>query len=202
MASLRINSSDCATFSAGANSLPSSWTGWPGSCSDAGISLFLKYLVSFFCQSIQFKQTLLQFIKLYSERVMILDGSRNFHILLKICCKLIVWLFGCRWRLAGLRELLQPCSRAARKWRENEEMEREWGNGKRKRKWTENEERDRIWGNGQRIRNYREWGNGKKMRKWKENEEMERAWWCDISEAAVWSTCCEKAPQVDDFVPA
>ena len=31
----------------------------------------------------------------------------------------------------GLQKLLQPCSRAARKWRENEKM---------KRKWRENEE--------------------------------------------------------------
>ena len=45
MASLRINSSDCATFSAGANSLPSSWTGWPGSCSDAGYFTFCSTLV-------------------------------------------------------------------------------------------------------------------------------------------------------------
>ena len=29
------------------------------------------------------------------------------------------------------------------KWIENEEMDREWGNGKRMRKWTENEETDR-----------------------------------------------------------
>ena len=31
----------------------------------------------------------------------------------------------------GLHESLQPCSRAARKWRENEEMERKWGSGER-----------------------------------------------------------------------
>ena len=37
-------------------------------------------------------------------------------------------------RLAGLHESLQPCSRAARKWRENEEM---------RRKWRENEEMER-----------------------------------------------------------
>ena len=37
---------------------------------------------------------------------------------------------------AGLHESLQPCSRAARKWRENEEM---------KRKWRENEEMERKW---------------------------------------------------------
>ena len=36
--------------------------------------------------------------------------------------------------LAGLHESLQPCSRAARKWRENEEM---------RRKWRENEEMER-----------------------------------------------------------
>ena len=35
---------------------------------------------------------------------------------------------------AGLHESLQPCSRAARKWRENEEM---------RRKWRENEEMER-----------------------------------------------------------
>ena len=41
-------------------------------------------------------------------------------------------------RHTGLRNLLQPCSRAARKWGENEEMER---------KWIENEEmeRERKW---------------------------------------------------------
>ena len=36
----------------------------------------------------------------------------------------------------GLHESLQPCSRAARKWRENEEM---------RRKWRENEEMERDW---------------------------------------------------------
>ena len=30
-----------------------------------------------------------------------------------------------------------------RKWTENEEMDREWGNGQRMRKWTENEEMER-----------------------------------------------------------
>ena len=35
---------------------------------------------------------------------------------------------------AGLHESLQPCSQAARKWRENEEM---------RRKWRENEEMER-----------------------------------------------------------
>ena len=35
---------------------------------------------------------------------------------------------------AGCHNPLQPCSRAARKWRENEEM---------KRKWRENEEKER-----------------------------------------------------------
>ena len=39
-------------------------------------------------------------------------------------------------RSAGLHESLQPCSRAARKWRENEEM---------RRKWRENEEMERDW---------------------------------------------------------
>ena len=36
----------------------------------------------------------------------------------------------------GLQESLQPCSQAARKWRENEEM---------RRKWRENEEMERDW---------------------------------------------------------
>ena len=36
--------------------------------------------------------------------------------------------------IAGLHESLQPCSRAARKWRENKEM---------RRKWRENEEMER-----------------------------------------------------------
>ena len=39
-------------------------------------------------------------------------------------------------RTPGLHESLQPCSRAARKWRENEEM---------RRKWRENEEMERDW---------------------------------------------------------
>ena len=39
----------------------------------------------------------------------------------------------------GLHESLQPCSRAARKWRENEEMKRKRrGNGERMRKWRKN----------------------------------------------------------------
>ena len=32
-----------------------------------------------------------------------------------------------------------------RKWKENEEINREWGNGKRMRKWKENEEMKRKW---------------------------------------------------------
>ena len=44
----------------------------------------------------------------------------------------------------GLRESLQPCSRAARKWRENEEMKRKWReNEEIERKWRENEEMER-----------------------------------------------------------
>ena len=44
----------------------------------------------------------------------------------------------------GLQKLLQPCSRAARKWRENEEMKRKWReNEEIERKWRENEEMDR-----------------------------------------------------------
>ena len=47
--------------------------------------------------------------------------------------------------LAGLRNLLQPCSRAARKWRENEEMKRKWReNEEIERKWRENEEMESI----------------------------------------------------------
>ena len=38
--------------------------------------------------------------------------------------------------ISGQQESLQPCSRAARKWRENEEM---------RRKWRENEEMERDW---------------------------------------------------------
>ena len=42
------------------------------------------------------------------------------------------------------QKLLQPCSRAARKWRENEEMNRKWReNEEIERKWKENEEMDR-----------------------------------------------------------
>ena len=40
----------------------------------------------------------------------------------------------CAYKEAGLQKLLQPCSRAARKWRESEEI---------KRKWRENEEMER-----------------------------------------------------------
>ena len=44
----------------------------------------------------------------------------------------------------GLHESLQPCSRAARKWRENEEMKRKWReNEEIERKWRENEEMER-----------------------------------------------------------
>ena len=70
----------------------------------------------------------------------------------------------------GLHESLQPCSRAARKWRENEEMKRKRrGNGERMRKWRENEEINREWGNGKRMRKSEgEWGNGQRMKKWRE----------------------------------
>ena len=44
-----------------------------------------------------------------------------------------------------------------RKSTENEEMEREWGHGKRMRKWR---------GNGEKMRKLR--GNGKRMKKWRE----------------------------------
>ena len=45
---------------------------------------------------------------------------------------------------AGLRNPLEPWSRAARKWRENEEMKRKWKeNEEMKRKWRENEEMER-----------------------------------------------------------
>ena len=45
---------------------------------------------------------------------------------------------------SGLQKLLQPCSRAARKWRENEEMKRKWReNEEVERKWRENEEMER-----------------------------------------------------------
>ena len=45
-----------------------------------------------------------------------------------------------------LTESLQPCSRAARKWRENEKMRRKWReNEKMKRKWRENEQMERKW---------------------------------------------------------
>ena len=47
--------------------------------------------------------------------------------------------------VAGLQESLQPCSQAARKWRENEEIGRKWRENEeiqKKWKWTENEEMD------------------------------------------------------------
>ena len=73
----------------------------------------------------------------------------------------------------GLQKLLQPCSRAARKWRENEEMKRKWReNEEIERKWRENEEMERERENGERIRKWR--GDREKMRKWRENEERNR----------------------------
>ena len=58
----------------------------------------------------------------------------------------------CIW--SGCHNPLEPWSRAARKWRENEEMKRKWReNEEMKRKWTENEEMER---------------------RWRENEEMDR----------------------------
>ena len=44
---------------------------------------------------------------------------------------------------------------------ENEEMEREWENGKRMRKWRENEEIKRKWREYEEMR-----GNGERVRKW------------------------------------
>ena len=45
---------------------------------------------------------------------------------------------------SGLHKLLQPCSRAARKWRENEEMKRKWREYEEiERKWRESEEMNR-----------------------------------------------------------
>ena len=45
---------------------------------------------------------------------------------------------------SGLQKLLQPCSWAVRKWRENEEMERKWReNEEIERKWRENEKMER-----------------------------------------------------------
>ena len=70
------------------------------------------------------------------ERV-IVSPSNNKNLEVKI--KLISIYF-----LTGLRNLLQPCSRAARKWRENEEMDRKWReNEEIERKLRGNEEMDR-----------------------------------------------------------
>ena len=45
---------------------------------------------------------------------------------------------------AGLRNPLKPCSWAARKWKDNEEMKRKWRlNEEIKRKWKDNEEMER-----------------------------------------------------------
>ena len=49
-----------------------------------------------------------------------------------------------------------------RKWTENEEMDRECGNGKRMRKWRENEEIKRKWREYEEIE-----------RKWRKSDEME-----------------------------
>ena len=43
----------------------------------------------------------------------------------------------------GLHNLRQPGSQASRKWRENQKMEREWGNGEGMRNWRENAEMER-----------------------------------------------------------
>ena len=53
-------------------------------------------------------------------------------LLLFVCIRIcIIFVNTAHIERAGLQESLQPCSRAARKWRENEEMERKWGNGER-----------------------------------------------------------------------
>ena len=136
------------------------------------------------------------FKSLYSRRPIfrVLSGKKlhraeNFYTdaVCGVCDKYRVWL-------AGLRESLQPCSQAARKWRENEEMKRKWReNEEIERKWRENEEMEREWGNGEKMRKLRgngermrkeaeneeierEWGNGQRMRKWTENEEIDREW--------------------------
>ena len=81
----------------------------------------------------------------------------NLFIRLKIFILLNIFippiLKGYTRRNAGLQKLLQPCSRAARKWRENEEMKRKWReNEEIERKWRESEEMEREWGNGVRNR--------------------------------------------------
>ena len=62
-----------------------------------------------------------------------------------ICVCICVGVFLCV--CAGLHNPLQPCSRAARRWRKIEEMKRKWReNEEMRRKWRENEEmeRDRL----------------------------------------------------------
>ena len=67
------------------------------------------------------------------------------HVVLSILVENMIWRdHNFKYGLSGLHESLQPCSRAARKWRENEEMKRKWReNEEMKRKWRENEEMER-----------------------------------------------------------
>ena len=66
----------------------------------------------------------------------------HYHLIKRWFKKKVTIMMG--WWEAGLHESLQPCSRAARKWRKNEEM-RGYGERMRKlkRKWRENEKMER-----------------------------------------------------------
>ena len=58
-----------------------------------------------------------------------------------------IWNKNIKQYRRGLYNLLHPCIRDARKWRENEKV---------KRKWRENREMEREWGSGEIMRKWRE----------------------------------------------
>ena len=65
-----------------------------------------------------------------------------------------------------LHNLLHPCIRDAKKWRENEKVKRKWReNEEMKMKWREDEEMESKWRENEEMK-----------RKWRENEDMERKW--------------------------
>jgi hypothetical protein len=88
----------------------------------------------------------------------------------------IEWCIGFDGRGRFDRIWLEEEERKKRKWKETEEMEGDWGNGRRLRKWKETEEEEEmeggVWDGGFETREEEE----RKKRKWKETEEMEGDW--------------------------
>ena len=68
----------------------------------------------------------------------------------------------CSFKVLRLKPGCHNGKRLARKWGENEETERERGNGGRMRNWV------RELGNGDRMRKWREIGEMERERKWRE----------------------------------